>query len=153
MCIRDRSQPVELKGEVGGTLKLDGPDGPLTLEFDDFRLFNLLPEPDAKPGDRKFRNFGPSVGFKVRNAAGEAWEYFNYMVPAQLEGRWFYISGMRARPGDPFTYLHIPMDANNLSLIHIFQGRLHRAVSGGTADHRFERRGGIPAAGRGGVVR
>jgi len=108
-----RAKPVELKGEVGTTLKLEGPNGPTSLEFDDFRLFNLLPEPDAKPGDRKFRNFGPSVSFKVRNASGEAREYFNYMVPAQLENRWFYISGMRARPGDPFVYLHIPMDANN----------------------------------------
>ncbi|MBK7540615.1 MAG: cytochrome c biogenesis protein ResB [Candidatus Competibacter sp.] len=138
-----RSQPVELKGEVGGTLKLDGPDGPLTLEFDDFRLFNLLPEPDAKPGDRKFRNFGPSVGFKVRNAAGEAWEYFNYMVPAQLEGRWFYISGMRARPGDPFTYLHIPMDANNSPERFLkFNARLRDA---GGLRALLERSAGAPA--------
>ena len=108
-----RAKPVALKSEVGNALKLDGANGPLSLEFDDFRLFNLLPEPDAKPGDRKFRNFGPSVSFKVRNAAGEAREYFNYMVPAQIEGRWFYISGMRARPGDPFLYLHIPMDPKN----------------------------------------
>ncbi|HSA48262.1 MAG TPA: cytochrome c biogenesis protein ResB, partial [Candidatus Competibacteraceae bacterium] len=108
-----RLQAVEVKGEIGGTLKVGGSSGALTLELDDFRLFNLLPQPDAQPGDRQFRNFGPSFGFKLRDATGEAREYFNYMAPVQMEGRWFYISGMRARPGDPLTYLHIPADAKS----------------------------------------
>ncbi|MDG4555508.1 MAG: cytochrome c biogenesis protein ResB [Candidatus Competibacter sp.] len=108
-----RLEPTEVKGTVDSSLKVSGPTGPLTLELDDFRLFNLLPEPDAQSGERKFRNFGPSVGFKLRDAAGEAREYFNYMAPVQLEGRWFFISGMRARPGEPFTYLHIPADPSN----------------------------------------
>ena len=110
-----RLEPVDAKGEVGGALTVAGTAGSLRLELDDFRLFNLLPEPDAQPGDRKFRNFGPSMGFKLRDAAGEAREYLNYMAPVELEGRWFYISGARARPGDPFIYLHIPVDAKNSS--------------------------------------
>lgn len=108
-----QAAPVAAQGEVGSALKVAGPTGPLSLELDAFRLFNLLPEPGAQPGDRKFRNFGPSVGFKLRSAAGEAREYLNYMVPAQLEGRWFFISGARAQPGAEFMYLHIPADANN----------------------------------------
>lgn len=109
-----RLEPVEAKGEIGGVIKVGGPTPvALSLELDDFRLFNLLPEPDAQPGDRKFRNFGPSIAFKLRDAAGEAREYLNYMAPVSMEGRWFYLSGMRARPGAPFSYLHIPVDANN----------------------------------------
>jgi cytochrome c biogenesis protein len=109
-----RLEPVDARGEVGGALStMAGSAGSLRLELDDFRLFNLLPEPGAQPGDRKFRNFGPSVGFKVRDAAGEAREYLNYMAPVELEGRGFYISGARARPGAEFTYLHLPADANN----------------------------------------
>ncbi|MCP5158952.1 MAG: cytochrome c biogenesis protein ResB [Gammaproteobacteria bacterium] len=108
-----QAEPVVVRGEIGNTLKIGETAAPLTLELDQFRLFNLLPEPGAQPGERKFRNFGPSFGFKLRNAAGEAREYFNYMAPAQLEGRWFYISGMRTQPGEPFTYLHIPADAKN----------------------------------------
>lgn len=103
-----QAEPLEVKGEVGGALKLTGSAGSLRVELDDFRLFNLLPEPDAKPGDRKFRNFGPSVGFKLRDLAGQAREYFNYMAPALLENRLFFITGVRTRPGDAFTYLHIP---------------------------------------------
>jgi cytochrome c biogenesis protein len=108
-----RPDPIAAQGTVGNTLKVGNQDAALTLELDEFRLFNLLPEPGAQPGDRKFRNFGPSFAFKLRDATGEAREYFNYMAPAQLEGRWFYISGMRAQPGQPFTYLHIPADAKN----------------------------------------
>ena len=108
-----RLEPFDANGEVGGVLAVAGTGGSLRLELDDFRLFNLLPEPGAQPGDRKFRNFGPSVGFKLRDAAGEAREYLNYMAPVQLEGRWFYISGARARPGAEYTYLHVPADANN----------------------------------------
>lgn len=108
-----RLDSVDAQGEIGSALKVAGPTGPLNLELDNFRLFNLLPEPGAQPGDRKFRNFGPSVGFKLRDAAGEAREYLNYMTPVQLEGRWFFISGVRARPGADFMYLHIPVDANN----------------------------------------
>lgn len=103
-------KPVAMQGKVGDTLRLSGPSGPLSLELDDFRLFNLLPEPDSRPGDRKFRSFGPSFSFKLRDAAGEAREYFNYMAPVQLENRWFYISGMRDRPNAAFRYLHVPMD-------------------------------------------
>ncbi|MBS1247558.1 MAG: resB family protein [Proteobacteria bacterium] len=109
----NRPEPVDAKGEVGGALKVAGPTGPLGLELAEFRAFNLLPEPGAQPGDRKFRNFGPSVGFKLRDAAGEAREYVNYMAPVQLEDRWFFVSGVRARPGAEFTYLHIPADARN----------------------------------------
>ncbi len=108
-----RLEPVDAKGEVGGALAVAGTAGTLRLELDDFRLFNLLPEPGAQPGDRKFRNFGPSVGFKLRDTVGEVHEYLNYMAPVQLENRWFFISGARARPGAEFTYLHIPADANN----------------------------------------
>ncbi|NJM13448.1 MAG: cytochrome c biogenesis protein ResB [Synechococcaceae cyanobacterium SM1_2_3] len=88
-----RLDAVDAQGEIGSALKVAGPTGPLNLELDDFRLFNLLPEPGAQPGDRKFRNFGPSVGFKLRDAAGEAREYLNYMTPSQLEGRWFSSAG------------------------------------------------------------
>lgn len=108
-----RLEPVDLKGEVGSALAMAGAGGSLRLELEQFRLFNLLPEPGVRPDDRKFRNFGPSIGFKLRDAAGEAREYLNYMAPVQLEGRWFFVSGMRARPGAEFTYLHIPADARN----------------------------------------
>ena len=108
-----RIDPVEAQGQVGNALKVGGSAGALTLELDSFRLFNLLPEPDSQPDSRKFRNFGPSFGFKLRDATGEAREYFNYMAPVELEGRWFFISGTRGQVSEPFTYLHLPADAKH----------------------------------------
>ena len=124
-----RAEPVVAKGEVGGVIKVGGPTaGALSLELDDFRLFNLLPEPNAQPGDRQFRNFGPSISFKLRDAVGAAREYLNYMAPVQIDGRWFYLSGVRAQPGAPFSYLHIPVDANNSPERFLrFNARLHDA--------------------------
>jgi len=120
-----RLESATMKSAVGDGLKLEGSNGPLRLEFDNFRLFNLLPEPDVKPDDRKFRNFGPSISFKLRNAVGEAREYFNYMAPAQIEGRWFYISGVRARADEPFSYLHIPVANNSPERFLRFNAWLH----------------------------
>jgi cytochrome c biogenesis protein len=108
--------------------------GPLSLELDDFRLFNLLPEPGAQPGDRKFRNFGPSIGFKLRDAAGEAREYLNYMAPGRsLKAAGFSSAGCAPVPALRFSYLHIPVDANNSPERFLrFNARL-RDASGCTA--------------------
>ena len=124
-----QAEPVAIQGAVGETLSISGPSGPLRLELDDFRLYNLLPELDSQPGDRKFRGFGPSFSFKLRDVAGEAREYFNYMAPVQMENRWFYISGMRDQPSAAFRYLHIPMDSNySLERFLRFNARLRDTV-------------------------
>lgn len=107
-----QAQAVEVQGKVGNKLALGG--APLTLELDDFRVFNLIPEEgDNQPNARQFRNFGPSIAFKLRDATGVAHEYFNYMLPAEIDGRWFFISGMRSSATVPFSYLHIPADAKH----------------------------------------
>lgn len=85
-------------------------NGQLTLEIDDFRLFNINPAEEGS--GKRFQNYGPNIRFKLRNAQGEAREYENYMTPVKLEGRWFYLSGVREQVADPFFYLHIPADPN-----------------------------------------
>lgn len=107
-------QSTELKGRVSSALTLmRGATEPLRLELSDFRLFNLLPEPNTQPDARKFRNFGPSIGFKLRDATGTAREYLNYMAPVQLEGRWFFISGARRQSDADLAFIHIPADAQS----------------------------------------
>ena len=68
---------------------------------------NLSPDGKGKP-----RNVGPNVTFKVRDTAGQAKEYVNYMQPLQLDGRAYFVSGMRSSPQEEFKYLRIPADSN-----------------------------------------
>jgi len=83
----------------------------LRIEFDDFRLFNILTleeGPQARP-----RNVGPSVTFKLRDSQGQAREYLNYMQPMTLDGRAYFVSGMRETQNQDYRYLRIPADADN----------------------------------------
>ena len=83
----------------------------LTLEFDDFRLFNILNL--SADGNERPRNVGPSVTFKVRNTQGQANEYINYMQPLQLDGRWYFVSGMRSTQQEDYKYLRMPADEDH----------------------------------------
>jgi len=57
------------------------------------------------------RNIGPSIGYKLRDAAGQAREYQNYMVPVDTgDGQPVFLLGMREKPEDPFRYLRVPAD-------------------------------------------
>lgn len=80
----------------------------LSLEMNDFRLFNILNL--SADGKGKPHNVGPSMTFKLRDGAGQAREYVVYMQPLMLDGRSYYVSGMRATPQEEFKYLRIPVD-------------------------------------------
>jgi cytochrome c biogenesis protein len=65
------------------------------------------------PGDKKLVNVGPSVTYKLRDAAGQAREYQNYMVPVNLNGQAMFLLGVRDTPSDNFRFLRVPADENN----------------------------------------
>ena len=62
---------------------------------------------DAKT---KFTNIGPSITYKLRDQAGQAREFHNYMLPINLDGGRYYLAGVRDTPADGFKYLRIPVD-------------------------------------------
>ena len=91
------------KGAIGGT----GDDG-FKIEYNDFRQFNILnltPDGKGKP-----RNVGPNITYKLRDKQGQAREYVTYMQPMQLDGQYYFISGMRETVQDEFRYLRLPAD-------------------------------------------
>ncbi|WP_374592497.1 cytochrome c biogenesis protein ResB [Aquabacterium sp.] len=134
---------VELHGTVGSSQMLpEALSGgqPMMLELTDLRVINVenLGAPDAaasgvdvrkvdlasqlgehlgsgdKAADRKnLRNVGPSMTFKLRDAAGQAREFQNYMRPVELDGARVFLAGMRENPADPMRYLRIPADEND----------------------------------------
>ena len=63
----------------------------------------------AKPQD--LRNIGPSIGYKLRDASGQAREYQNYMSPVDFgDGVSMFLLGVRENPSEAFRYLRIPAD-------------------------------------------
>jgi cytochrome c biogenesis protein len=66
--------------------------------------------------DKGLRNVGPSISYKLRDGAGQATEFNNYMLPVILEpnekgeGLPIYLWGMRTNPNDSFSYLRVPAD-------------------------------------------
>ncbi|OAM51740.1 cytochrome C biogenesis protein [Methylovorus sp. MM2] len=101
-------KPLELTGNVLKSLTLGEGADALKVEFDDFRLFNILNL--SKDGKGKPHNVGPSIVFKVRDTQGQAREYVSYMNPLTLDDRLYFVSGMRGMQQDEYKYLRIPAD-------------------------------------------
>ena len=132
------SFPIE--GTVHQNATLTSAAGDSTLEFIDFRPFNIEDMGgDAAPardtmsvfggssvGDKKhLRNVGPSFQYKLRDSRGQAREFSNYMLPLELDGRWYMMSGVRDAPNEAFRYLRMPLDAEgNLETFMRLRGAL-----------------------------
>lgn len=128
----------EIAGEVGGAQTLTSSEGQkVTLEFTGLRVFNVENlSNDGRMGDgadvrrvdlvsaveaqlgsgahtstqKDLRNIGPSVSYKLRDEAGQAREFNNYMVPVELDGQRVFLAGVRDSPSESFRYLRIPAD-------------------------------------------
>ena len=59
---------------------------------------------------KDLRNIGPSVSYKLRDAAGQAREFNNYMLPVELDGHAVFLAGVRDTPAESFKYLRLPAD-------------------------------------------
>lgn len=110
------SQPITVEGQQ------------YMLEFNELRTFNVestgtgndtaktmesrLTSATSVRHDKQVRNIGPSISYRLRNAQGQANEYLSYLAPQQLEGRSFFVTGVRTEVGAPFSYLRYPLDAD-----------------------------------------
>ena len=97
----------------------------------------------AKPaGNKQLVNIGPSVTYKLRDAAGQAREYQNFMVPVELDGHRMFLLGVRDTPSEGFRYLRVPAD-EAMSL----QGwlRLRQALNNKAMRDEAARRFGVAA--------
>lgn len=121
-------QTLDIDIAVKEKRNLSTPLGKYRLEIDDFKMFNIFPntEEEKAASGKKFKNFGPSFQFKLRDASGVANEYHNYMLPVMQQDRLFFLSGMRSSVAEPFRYLHIPADNNgSMKRFMAFQSLLH----------------------------
>jgi cytochrome c biogenesis protein len=61
---------------------------------------------------KTLQNVGPSFSYKLRDAAGQAKEFNNYMVPVDVDGQRKFLFGVRDTPSEPYRYLRIPADSD-----------------------------------------
>ncbi|HSV54006.1 MAG TPA: cytochrome c biogenesis protein ResB [Burkholderiaceae bacterium] len=134
------TKPFEIDGVIGGSSQLtkgSAVEGEkLTLEYTALRVINvenfgggsasgadvrkvdLRESIDSRLGaanksvtKKELRNVGPSITYKLRDAAGQAREFHNYMLPVDAgDGVPSFLMGMRESPAEPFRYLRIPAD-------------------------------------------
>jgi cytochrome c biogenesis protein len=133
------TKPFEVTGVIGGSTQLGNGTDKLTLEFTGLRVINVENFSGADTGsatdvrkvdlrasiesrlgsghksstEKTLRNVGPSISYKLRDAAGQAVEYNNYMLPVELDGSRMYLMGLRESPAEPLRYLRIPADAQD----------------------------------------
>jgi len=82
------------------------------------------------PGDKKLTNIGPSVTYKLRDQAGQAREFQNFMAPVMLNGQMVFLLGVRDTPAEGFRYLRIPADASGsmAGWLHLRQALLDESA-------------------------
>jgi cytochrome c biogenesis protein len=103
-----KDAPTVLDGAVFANGTLGGGANAVRVEYNDFRKFNIINlSPDGKG---KPRNVGPNVTYKLRDALGQAKEYVNYMQPMKLDGKYYFLTGMRETVQEDFRYIRIPVD-------------------------------------------
>ena len=134
-----------VQGNIGGQSQLakgDTAADKMTVEYSGLRLINVenfkgdsasavdvrkvdlqesinksLGSANKVGQDKGLRNVGPSIVYKLRDAAGQATEFHNYMLPVILdkdekgEGLPIYLWGMRTNSNDQYSYLRVPADA------------------------------------------
>jgi cytochrome c biogenesis protein len=137
--INGLTRPFEISGSIGGSSALSNGDQKLTLEYTGLRVINVenmggaadIDGADVRSvdlrsalerqlgaghkvgGEKTLRNVGPSFSYKLRDTAGQAVEYNNYMLPVDIDGSRVYLLGMRETPSEPFRYLRVPADEND----------------------------------------
>jgi cytochrome c biogenesis protein len=134
----DGGAPVELSGRVGERVEAplrDAQGQPLSIELAGLRVINVenMSNDSASGADvrkvdlstslsqhlgsgaktrttKALQNVGPSFSYKLRDGAGQAREYNNYMAPVELDGHRVFLAGVRDSPAENFRYLRMPAD-------------------------------------------
>jgi len=133
--MRATTKPFEVEGVIGGSSELTNGSEKLTLEYAGLRVINVenfgetggavdVRKVDLRDAvterlgaghktvtKKELRNVGPSITYKLRDAAGQAREFHNYMLPLDMgAGVPVFLLGVRDTPAEAFRYLRAPAD-------------------------------------------
>ena len=131
--------PFSVDTAVGRAVEITNGEDKRTLEVTDLRTINVENFGNMSSGpvdvrsvdlrqtlqdnlgsaqnrkDHELRNVGPSVIYKLRDSAGQAREFSNYMLPVMTGegGPPEFLFGVRNDTAENFRYLRIPADERN----------------------------------------
>lgn len=129
-----KTAPFDVAGAVNQSTRITSGDTEIRVELSDFRPFNIedlgannessrievasvskkvlaqLGSGAADLSKKDLRNVGPSFQYRLRDPQGQAKEFSNYMLPLELEGAWYLMSGVRSTPNEGFRFLRLPLD-------------------------------------------
>ena len=120
-------EPVVLKATSMRQFPLEIGKHKYRLEFDQFTSMNVEDMSEGAEREKslkstlndvrtvsqegkKYTNIGPSIVYRIRDAAGQAVEYKNYMLPVLQEQDYFWITGTRSGLQQQYRWLRIPLD-------------------------------------------
>ncbi|HFC8516132.1 cytochrome c biogenesis protein ResB [Neisseria meningitidis] len=120
-------EPVVLKATSIHQFPLEIGKHKYRLEFDQFTSMNVEDMSEGAEREKslkstlndvravtqegkKYTNIGPSIVYRIRDAAGQAVEYKNYMLPVLQEQDYFWITGTRSGLQQQYRWLRIPLD-------------------------------------------
>jgi len=64
----------------------------------------------AGGANENLRNIGPSISYRLTDAAGQSHEFHHYMLPVTLDDARVFLFGVRKTASEAFRYLRIPVD-------------------------------------------
>lgn len=135
--LRSDVRRFDVEGQVGGSTEISNARERLALEFTGLRVINVedmgsgRPREDVASGPvdvrsviearlgaghkttsrKELKNVGPSISYKLRDSAGQAREFQNYMLPIDMgDGVSVFLLGSREKPSDPMRYMRVPAD-------------------------------------------
>jgi len=131
------TRPFEIEGVIGSSASLTNGNEKMTIEFTGLRVINVenfkgegasgvdvrkvdlrdsiksrMGSANKEVTNKALRNVGPSISYKLRDAAGQAREYQNYMLPVDMGdgGVPVFLMGLRDTPAESYRYLRVPSD-------------------------------------------
>lgn len=118
-------QSLKVRSLSSVPFALDDGKESYTLEFGEFKSHNvetiaadnadhqdMVGKMRSVQSDAKTKNFGPSITYTIKDAAGKAFVFMNYLLPQEFEGKTAYFYGVREPNEANFRWLTIPIDAN-----------------------------------------
>ena len=157
----------EVEGTIGGASQITNGSDKMTLEYTGLRVINVenladavsangsatdvrrvdlghaltqrLGAADKSATKRELKNVGPSISYKLRDAAGQAREYNNYMRPIDMgEGVPVFLLGVRDSGAASFRYLRVPADdQDSMDGFMQLNAALHDPAERAQAVHRY----------------